>query len=84
MLQASDQTGDTHAGIEACRALLELDPPDLAGIHYRMATLLHRVGDSAARRHVLQALEEAPRYRDALRLLLELNRPAQHTRAEAR
>jgi hypothetical protein len=28
--------------------------------------------DPAAKRHVLQALEEAPRYREAHRLLLEL------------
>jgi hypothetical protein len=53
--------------------LLELDPPDLAETHFRLAQLLHRVGDPWARRHVLQALEEAPRYPAALQLLLEIN-----------
>jgi len=40
---------------------------------------LHRAGDPAAKRHLLLALEEAPRFREALRLLLEMDdgtRPA--------
>ena len=37
--------------------------------------LLHKRGDnSEARRHLLLALEETPRYREALRLLAEINR----------
>src|SRR5256885_10185295 len=73
LLQASELTGNSSQAIEACRALLELDPPDPAETHYKMAKLLYVQGEPAARRHVLQALEEAPRYRDALTLLLEIN-----------
>jgi len=74
LAQASDQTKNAAHGIAAYRALLELDPPDLAETHFRLAELLERTGDSSARRHVLQALEEAPRYPAALRLLLEINK----------
>jgi tetratricopeptide (TPR) repeat protein len=76
LLTASEKTGDTHQGISACRALLELDPPDPAGTHYQLAKLLHQTGDPAAHRQVLMALEEAPRYGAAQRLLLEINAAA--------
>jgi hypothetical protein len=74
LAEAGEKTGDVQASIEACRALLVLDPADPAELHYRLARLLKGVGDSSARREVLLALEEAPRYRDALRLLLELHK----------
>ena len=76
LAQAAEKTNDTQSAIAAYRSLLELDPPDPAEVHFHLAQLLHRVGDPAARRHVLQALEEAPRYRAALRLLLEINSAA--------
>ncbi len=70
---AAEAKGDTAAGIRAYQSLLLLDPPDPADVHYHLARLLQGKGDSvAARRHTLQALEEAPRYRDAQKLLLEL------------
>ena len=65
--------GNTSQAIAACRALLELDPPDPAETHYKMAKLLYLQADPTAKRHVLQALEEAPRYRDALQLLVDIN-----------
>ena len=59
--------------IPSLQALLALDPRDPADIHYRLARALQKTGKHAlAHRHVLQALEFAPRYRDAHRLLLEL------------
>ena len=59
--------------IPPLQALLALDPRDPADVHYRLARSLQETGKhSSARRHVLQALEFAPRYRDAHRLLLEL------------
>ena len=46
-------------------------PIDAAEIHYRLARQLWQNGDrQMARREVLKALEEAPRFRDAHRLLL--------------
>jgi tetratricopeptide (TPR) repeat protein len=78
--QASEQTGQTQKAIESYRALLELEPADPAEVHFRLGRALHRAGKPEARRQVLQALEEAPRYREALRLLLEIN--GQSPRAE--
>jgi tetratricopeptide (TPR) repeat protein len=83
LAQASEQTKNAKNGISAYRAILELDPPDLAETHFRLAQLLHRGGDSSARRHVLQALEEAPRYPAALQLLLEINNQSPQANATA-
>ncbi|MCX6902076.1 MAG: peptidase MA family metallohydrolase, partial [Verrucomicrobia bacterium] len=76
LAQASEAQGQTNAAIEAGRALLQLDPPNPAEVHFHLAQLLHQTGDPAARRHVLQALEEAPRYRAALQLLLRMSNGA--------
>lgn len=76
LAQASEHTGDTPAAIEAYRGWLQLDPADPAEVHFRLAQALHRQGDPGAKRQVLEALEEAPRYRAALELLVELNRQA--------
>jgi tetratricopeptide (TPR) repeat protein len=81
LAQASERTGETASAIEAYGAWLRLNPLNPAELHFRLAQLLHRSGDPEARRHVLQALEEAPRYRDALRLLLEIDGPAPQTNA---
>jgi hypothetical protein len=83
LAQASEQTKNTPHGISAYRAILELDPPDLAETHFRLAKLLHGVSDPSARRHVLQALEEAPRYPAALQLLLEINNQSPRANAGA-
>ena len=56
-------------------AAQSLDPHDTADAHYRIARAYHRLNDTEhARRHVLLALEIAPRFSDALSLLLEINR----------
>jgi tetratricopeptide (TPR) repeat protein len=74
LAQAIEKMDAVQTAIPAYRALLELDPPDPAEVHYRLARLLHQTGSpDEARRQVLQALEEAPRYRDALRLLLQID-----------
>jgi len=71
--QAAEKTKDTRSAMESYRALLELKPPDPAEIHYKLARLLYEDRDPEARIHVLKALEEAPRFRAALQLLLEIN-----------
>lgn len=74
LAQASKHTGQTARAIRADRALLQLDPSNPAEVHFDLAQALQRAGDPGAKRQVLQALEDAPRYRAALRLLLELDR----------
>ena len=70
---ASEALDQTAPAIQAYRLLLRLDPPDPAEVHYRLARLLQQTGDAGAKRQVLEALEEAPRFRDAHRLLLQIN-----------
>lgn len=78
LLDASEQLHDNAHGIEAGLALLELQQPDLASLHYRVAKMQQPTDATSARRHVLQALEEAPRFRAAYELLSTLP-PAQTT-----
>lgn len=73
--RAAEALGDAGTAIAAWRAVLQLEPPDPAEVHFRLARLLHGAGDPAARRELLLALEEAPRHRAALALLLELPPP---------
>ncbi len=67
-------SGNQEQAISAYRWLLLLSPPDPAETHFHLARLLHERGgaESEAKRQVLRALEEAPRFRDAQRLLLEI------------
>ena len=52
---------------------LALDPHDKAIAHYRLAMAHHELGDSdETQKQLLQALEIAPNYRPAQRLLLEM------------
>ncbi len=76
LAQASESLGERDTAILACKTLLLLDPPDPAGAHFQLARLLHQAGDPAAKRHLLQALEEAPRFRAGHRLLLQMSTQA--------
>jgi tetratricopeptide (TPR) repeat protein len=69
---AYEAQGDKSKAIGAYRTLLKLDPPDFPDVHYRLARLLHATGDSEAKRHIILALEETPRFRDAYELLLRI------------
>lgn len=82
--RAAEQMQDYRQSVRALQALTEMQPIDPSGLHYRLAKSLAEVGDTtAARRQVLLALEQAPRYRDALRLLLLLNQPPEKPAAAA-
>jgi tetratricopeptide (TPR) repeat protein len=73
LARAAEEAGERKLAIEAHRTLLMLDPLDRAEHHYRLGRLLveeKRLGE--ARREVVKSLEEAPRYRAAHRLLLEI------------
>jgi len=74
LAEAGVASGRSDQAITAYRKLLLLDPPDPVDVHFQLARLLEARGDSEneAERQVLLALEEAPRYRDAQRLLLKI------------
>jgi tetratricopeptide (TPR) repeat protein len=70
---AARATDDDPLLIQSLRALSMMNPVDVADVHYRLAAALHRTGETnEARQQVLLALSQAPRYRDAHRLLLEI------------
>lgn len=73
LARAATELGDHKTAIEARRTILKLDPLDAAEQHYQLARLL--MGEKElpdARREVVLSLEDAPRYRAALSLLLEI------------
>jgi tetratricopeptide (TPR) repeat protein len=73
LAEASAARQQPDTAIASYQTLLRLDPPDPAGTHFKLARLLHEKGEASAKRHLLQALEEAPRYREAHKLLLKLS-----------
>ncbi|MCA9047606.1 MAG: hypothetical protein KDA89_02695, partial [Planctomycetaceae bacterium] len=72
ILQAATAEKDDATAIHCLNGLLELDPADTARTRFLLAERLKQSDLSAARRHVLLSLEQAPRYREAHKLLLEL------------
>jgi tetratricopeptide (TPR) repeat protein len=75
LAKAAEALGERDEAIRSYQALLTFDTADPALTHFRLATLLKVSGQQAkAKRHVLMALDEAPRYREAHRLLLELTK----------
>ena len=73
LARAAAAMGDDSAAVVAWRTLLQLDVPERAELHHELARVLLRRGERAeARRHVLLALEETPRFRAALSLLREM------------
>jgi tetratricopeptide (TPR) repeat protein len=83
LAEAAEKLDDRSAAIRGYSAWLTLDPVDQAEVHYRLARLLHGLDDRSAKRHVLQALEAAPRFRAAHRLLLEIQPPENPARRGA-
>ena len=70
---AAEKTKDDTATIEALSVLAKLNPLDSADVHFRLASALHRTNQlEDAKRQVVLALEQAPRYRDAHTLLLKI------------
>ncbi|MCO6456428.1 MAG: tetratricopeptide repeat protein [Pirellulaceae bacterium] len=82
--RACEQLGRGAEAVAALEAMVQLQPPDPAGLHFRLATALAALDRrDEARRHVLMALEDAPRFRAAHRLLLELQPPTVMKPAES-
>jgi tetratricopeptide (TPR) repeat protein len=79
MGRANQELGRDTEAVESYRRLLLLDPADPADINYRLAMLLRRSDPVRAKRHVLEALADAPRFRKAHRLLLKILGDARKT-----
>ena len=72
LARAAEALNETGTAITAWQTVLKLDPLDPAEAHFRLARLLQARDHTRAKRHVLMALEEAPRFREAHFLLLKL------------
>ncbi len=71
-VNAAESVGQPDVAISALTSLLSLQKDDAARLHFRIAALLKATDKESSRRHVLLALAQAPRYRQAHKLLLEL------------
>lgn len=79
LADASERLGKPVDTIRALSALVQLDPVDPASIEYRMAkALLELEKPEMATDRLLSALREAPRYREALDLLLRITESAEN------
>jgi tetratricopeptide (TPR) repeat protein len=72
MGRAAEGLGQDEAAIDSYRRLLLLDPADPVDVNYRLALLLQNRDPAAAKRYVLKALADAPRFRQAHQLLLKM------------
>lgn len=73
LIRASETLGARARAIGSYRALLAMDPVDPADLHLGLARALRDQGKlREAKLHVLEAIEEAPRFREAHRELLAL------------
>ena len=67
--------GMAAGALREFRALMAMQPYDMASTHYRLASAYLELEDQArTREHLLYALEIAPHYREAQQLLLEIVR----------
>ncbi len=69
---AAQALGKEPVAINSYQKLLKLSPPSPADVNYQLAKLFSTTKPEVAKRHVLDALVEAPRFRAAHELLLEL------------
>jgi len=73
---AAEMVGEHRTAIAALEALSAMDPIDPSLVQFRLAKNLHAIGQQAeAKRCCLLALEESPRFREALELLVALQSP---------
>lgn len=69
---AAQELADSASAIRSFESLLHLDPVNPADVHFRLGQLYREEDAPKAKRHVLTAIEEAPRFREAHELLLAL------------
>jgi tetratricopeptide (TPR) repeat protein len=71
--KVAERRNKPQTALDALVACLELNPTDRSDVHFRLATAFNSLGDKAkSKRHVLMALEESPRYVEALELFAAL------------
>jgi cellulose synthase operon protein C len=69
------ESGQPQRALREFHSQLAISPLDPVAAHYKLALTYHRLQDRAqTREHLLQALEQAPGYRPAQKLLLEIHR----------
>ena len=73
-LAAAETLKQNEVAVAQLSTLLELQSDDAPRLHYRIARIQQEIDSIQSRRHVLRALEQAPRFREAHALLLELKR----------
>ena len=72
-IEAVEKLGKPEESSSSLKALQQLDPLDPAELHYRLGRSFFAAKQlDQARREVLFALEETPRYREAQELLLAI------------
>lgn len=73
--QAWEGLDEKEKAAAAYQRMLALKPVNPAAVNYRLALSLQASDPFQAKRHVLDALADAPRYREARKLLLEMADP---------
>ncbi|MDX1404825.1 MAG: tetratricopeptide repeat protein [Woeseiaceae bacterium] len=69
------EAGRAEEALREFAVALSLDPHDMATANFRMASAYHRLGDAQKTQdYLLQALDIAPNYRPAQKLLLDVMR----------
>ena len=67
------ELGQPAPALEEFKVALAMSPHDMAAAHYRIARAYHALEDQeSTRTHLLSALEIAPHYRPAQKLLMEM------------
>lgn len=73
LARAAEELGNDDEAIKALTVLAKLDPFDPADVYFRLASAYSREKQlTNAKRQVIKALEQAPRYREAHALLLKI------------
>ncbi len=70
--KALEALGRSDEAVAALKRLLALDADNPSDVHFRLARLLRGKDDAAAKRHLIDSLMLAPRFREGHRLLLEV------------
>ncbi|MEM7015347.1 MAG: hypothetical protein AAF585_28140 [Verrucomicrobiota bacterium] len=72
---AAQALGKNDAAIVSYQKLLQLGPPSPADVNFQLARLFRENDADLAKRHLLDSLVEAPRFREAHELLIDLSEP---------